>query len=74
MDKQEELKIESVQIVSDKEFIKDKGNNKRTKSIKSLKVKSIGYVHSPDAAKKWFETYVELVLRQIDDKSSINDS
>ena len=73
MEKQEELKIESIINVSDKEFKKDK-EDKRAKSIKSLKVKSISYVHSPEAAKKWFETYVELVLQQLNDKSSTNDS
>lgn len=32
---------------------------------KEFKLESISYVHDPDAAKKWFEIYIELIKSQL---------
>ncbi|WP_170110138.1 hypothetical protein [Peribacillus acanthi] len=35
------------------------------KEKKTLTIKSISYVHDPEAAKKWFELYVNLVTEKL---------
>ncbi|WP_369902419.1 hypothetical protein [Bacillus manliponensis] len=35
-----------------------------------LQLRSISYIHDPDAAKKWFEVYVELLVEVIKQNDS----
>ncbi|MDR6553971.1 hypothetical protein [Paenibacillus qinlingensis] len=38
---------------------------------KKLKLRSLTFVHDPDAAQKWFALYVEILTDRIIDKSAI---
>lgn len=40
----------------------------------SLKITTISYVHDPDAAKKWFELYRDILMDQLMDKKQEEDS
>lgn len=42
---------------------------KRPNTDKSLKIRSISYVHDPEAAHKWFELYVEILTDGLIQKS-----
>jgi hypothetical protein len=44
------------------------------KKEQTFKVTSVSYVHNPDAAKEWFEVYVEMLLKKIEDKYVSNGS
>ncbi|WP_179295552.1 hypothetical protein [Bacillus sp. FJAT-45350] len=32
---------------------------------KEITIETISYVHDPDAAKQWFETYMEIVKKEL---------
>ncbi|MEK4509686.1 hypothetical protein [Paenibacillus sp. FSL K6-2524] len=43
---------------------------KRPINDKKLKIRSISYVHDPEAAQKWFELYVEILTDGLIQKSA----
>jgi hypothetical protein len=41
----------------------------KTKS--EFRIRSISYVHNPDAAKEWFDIYVEILMKKMYDRAYI---
>lgn len=40
-------------------------SNLKKQTKKEIELESISYVHDPEAAKKWFELYIDLIKQEI---------
>lgn len=46
----------------------------KKKYVEQLKIKSISYVHDPDAMKRWMDLYVELLKEEFENELAIHSS